>query len=460
MASPYGIISATMNPAADCSQPTSLQSSPIENALGAECRSLLNTLREVPVARDLPAYLVGGPVRDWLLGRPVWGDLDISVEGDAPFLARALAEKVGGRLIVHNRFGTATVECGEDRVDLVTARSEKYPVPGSLPIVEPSTIRDDLARRDFTINAIALPLGGGAESIVDPFDGLSDLRRGLVRTIHAGSFVDDPTRLFRAVRYEQRLGFRLAEETAAQLTAAVRERLCDTLSGDRLRHEMERMAEEERPERSLSRAAELGLLSAIVPGLAGAGFAGRWAAAQETRSGDALTGCALWLGALAYPLSPSDGERFISRLNLRVSWAKLVREVIRLRTLEPELEKPGMLSSELFLLLEGIGEDAVAVATALTDSPVVAKNLRTYLDDSRQVATSLRGGDLLNLGVPPGPTVGNALTRLRNARLDRQVNSEAEERQWVRDLVAAEYGDSANGPTLSKKEVTGGKKAG
>ena len=162
------------------------------------------------------------------------------MEGDAATLARTLANRVGGRVVLHSRFGTATVELGAGHIDLVTARREVYPFPGSLPEVEASAIADDLARRDFTINAMALDLAGGDLTPVDPLGGRRDLKWGRIRTIHSQSFLHDPTRLFRALKYEQRLGFGLEEGTGQQFQAAVEGKYCDTVSGDRIRREIEK----------------------------------------------------------------------------------------------------------------------------------------------------------------------------------------------------------------------------
>ena len=448
-----------MSPAADSPRPTVLHTTPLENSLGSDHLFLFNALRDLAASSDLPVYVVGGPVRDWLLGLPL-RDLDFVVEGDAPWLARNLAGSVGGQVTVHNRFRTATVVLAESRIDLVTARREVYPAPGALPEVEPSTIREDLARRDFTMNAMALPLGGDGVNLVDPFGGKSDLLRGLVRTIHPQSFVDDPTRLFRAIRYEQRLGFGLEEGTEKQLLGAVKARHCDTLSGDRLRHELERMLEEANPEKSLLRAAELGLLSAILPGLVSTESVERWAGAVNSSTGVKPDGYVHWLAVLAYPLPAADVEQFIRRLNLRASWAKIVRDALLLRGLESSLGGKGVPPSQLFRMLEGIGEEAITVSAALTDSPRVAENLEVYLGELRNVATVLKGGDLLELGVPPGATVGRTLALLRNARLDRQVKSEEEERQWVRELVAAEFSGPVTGAAAHNCGDTSGRKTG
>src|SRR6266511_4457603 len=160
-------------------------------------------------------YLVGGSVRDILLGEPNF-DVDVVVEGDAITLANELAKKLGGRVRAHRIFGTAGVLYAEDgRVDVVTARSESYHAPAVLPTVEPGTIDQDLHRRDFTINAMAVSLKGDAlGELVDPFGGRADLEAGRIRVLHDRSFIDDPTRILRAIRYEDRYGFRMDEQTA------------------------------------------------------------------------------------------------------------------------------------------------------------------------------------------------------------------------------------------------------
>ena len=209
--------------------------------------------------RDVAVYLVGGPVRDWLLGLPA-KDLDFVVEGNAPELAREMASRMGGQAVVHGRFGTATLSRGDLRVDLATARRETYPAPGALPQVEPSSILDDLARRDFSINAMAAPMGGADKTLLDPKGGLEDLGRGSIRILHSRSFRDDPTRLFRAVRYEQRLGFAIEKATETLLVDAVESDCLDSVSGDRIRHELHWIFEEKEPVRTLIRANDLGLL--------------------------------------------------------------------------------------------------------------------------------------------------------------------------------------------------------
>jgi tRNA nucleotidyltransferase (CCA-adding enzyme) len=375
------------------------------------------------------------------LGHPV-KDLDFAVEGDAPALARRLAGQLGGQVIVHRRFGTATVvrDGVRDgaRVDLVTARREVYPRPGALPLVSPGSIRDDLARRDFSVNALALSLAEEQPRLLDLHSGTADLNRRLIRTLHPESFADDPTRLLRAVRYEQRLDFQLEPDTEAQVHAAVAQGCLDTVSGDRLRHELERILDEEQPGKVLMRAVELGILPAIHPALSRQDCLTRWdeAIAQIAPEGDVQP--LAWLAALAYPLSLGDGEGVIRRLNMPNSWAQMARDTVEIRELESAIADPAQSQSQLCRLLDGRESPAIRVAAGLTDSPATRRNLLRYLNEIRQVAPILNGRDLLAIGVPPGPPVGKALAQLRAARLDGRVNNEVEEREWVREYVRTE----------------------
>src|SRR4029077_8693349 len=181
----------------------------------------------------------GGTVRDILLGEPGF-DVDVAVEGDAIGLARAIAKQLAGRVREHEKFGTAVVVYGDEQhVDVVTARTEFYDAPAALPTVEHASIRDDLFRRDFTINAMAASLkGDDFGRLVDPFDGRRDLETRTIRVLHNLSFVDDPTRIFRAIRYENRHGFHMDEHTLRLARACVEMGLVGDLSSARLRDEL------------------------------------------------------------------------------------------------------------------------------------------------------------------------------------------------------------------------------
>ena len=237
----------------------------MEALLPAATIALLRRAGAAAAREGAALYLVGGSVRDLLLGRPVV-DLDLAVEGDGPRIAEALASELGGRVSARSQFGTAKLVVGEQTLDVATARLETYDRPGALPTVRPGTLRDDLARRDFTVNAMAAHLGPETfGAIEDRLGGGADLAQRVLRPLHDGSFVDDATRILRAVRYEHRLGFRMDAPTEAMVRRDAP--YLSTISGDRVRHEVERICQEARPEAALARARDLGVLSALLPGL-------------------------------------------------------------------------------------------------------------------------------------------------------------------------------------------------
>ena len=416
--------------------PRSLSLDALERRLPGPAADAFRALRRY-AQRGRRIYLVGGPVRDALLGRPV-GDLDFAVAGDALALAAELQGELGGQWRIHARFGTASGCLGGQRIDLAGARRERYPRPGALPQVSPGTIEDDLARRDFTINAMALPLAGARPRVVDYGGGRADLAAGVIRTLHPGSFADDPTRMLRAVRYEQRLGFRLDEATAAQLRQAVADGLANRVTGDRWRRELERIFAEERPVPPLRRAAGLGLLAALHPALNAAGGLERLAAAQSNAGLDAAgppgvteSDC---LAALVCGMTLGEGEEVIRRLRLARRQARLVRDTIELRRLESDLAAVHC-PSRLARLLEPLGEAALTAWAKIGDNPSAVAAIRRYLSELRYVRPALRGGDLLALGAVPGPALGALLAQLRAARLDGRVQSADDERRLVADWL-------------------------
>ncbi|MCK5124542.1 MAG: hypothetical protein KAQ82_04875, partial [Dehalococcoidia bacterium] len=189
----------------------------IEQYLPRQLLELVNDISRQAAERGERVYLVGGVVRDLLLGYPNL-DLDLVVEGDAVKLAQQVAETSQAKLLAHHRFGTAKLRYENFTMDLATARKETYAKPGALPTVTPGTLKDDLVRRDFSINAMAISLASDDyEELVDPYQGKNDLEHRLIRILHPGSFSNDATRILRAVRYEQRLGFELETLTAQLL---------------------------------------------------------------------------------------------------------------------------------------------------------------------------------------------------------------------------------------------------
>ena len=371
-------------------------------------------------------YLVGGPVRDRFLGKATV-DLDITVVGDAPAVAARLASDIAGSLTVHQRFGTATVTAGALAVDLVTARRETYSSPGALPDVRSGTIHDDLARRDFTINAMAIPLSAPGEDLVDPHGGRTDLDAGLIRVLHPGSFRDDPTRMLRAVRYAARFGFEIEPVTSECMAQALQDHALATLTGDRIRHELERILQEDHPAAALRLADEFGLLQAIHPSLTASHLPVAVTAAPMT-----------WLSALVWPLTSSEGAALGARINAPSDWARVIADTSRIRGVLPMLSTPGDRSirpSEVCASLDGMAPDALRGAILIAGE-IASHRIRRYLAEWWSVAPRLRGNDLLALGVPPGPAVGEALRELRRARLDGETASVQDEENVARRWAA------------------------
>lgn len=404
----------------------------IARRLPSQAVSLLQHAAQLAQERGMPLYLVGGVVRDVLLGRETL-DLDLVAEGDARALTMALAHRLDGRAVTHDQFGTATFVSGSMHVDVAMARTERYPAPGALPEVAPGSIHDDLRRRDFTINAVACALSPGPfGKVLDPLGGRRDLQAGLVRMIHDQSFADDPTRMLRAVRYQARFRFDAEEQTEALLRRDAR-RLAG-VSGDRVRHEMERIFQEHEPERALALAGEYGLLAAVHPSLGWDAECARWFR-RARRLGAASE--QLYLCLLGCGLSEGDAQALAQRLHLSNALARPLQDTARLRQRLPELGARRLRPSQVYDLLAPFDAEAVAACRIAAPSPIIASRLRLYLEELRGVRPSLDGSDLLALGIPQGPRVGEALAALRRARLDGQVQSRDDEAAFVREWLAS-----------------------
>ncbi len=378
-------------------------------------------------------FIVGGVVRDLFLGRPNF-DFDLVVEGDAIALAKKFARDSQAKLTIHARFGTARLDYPGFSLDLATARSETYSKPGALPTVKPGSLKDDLIRRDFSINAMALHLNPQRfGELMDLYHGKNDLEHRLIRVLHDKSFIDDATRILRAIRYEQRLGFKLEAETEKLLRRDAS--MLDTISGDRLRHELELILKEDQPERMLRRADELGVLKQLHPSLKGDGWlAEAFAKARQLDRKTSLQN--LYLCLFIHNLSDAQNEQFISRLNFSKNSSETMHQTLQLKAQLPKLEKSGMKPSAIFGLLQGYSATAIQANTLASKSSTVSRHLNLYLRKLRYVKPILAGNDLIKLGVPTGPRVGKILTALQKARLDGEIRNRKDEEKLVDDSVS------------------------
>jgi tRNA nucleotidyltransferase (CCA-adding enzyme) len=355
---------------------------PIEN-LAARLDALYPELEAVRAAADDPVYLVGGAVRDLLLGGGR-ADLDVVVEGDPT----ALAASLGGALAEHERFGTAKLDLAGHELDIAAARTETYSSPGALPEVAPAaSIEEDLRRRDFSVNAMAIPLRGEPR-LIDPFDGRADLARGELRVLHPGSFVDDPTRAIRAARYAARLGFELEPETERLLRAAD----MSTVSADRSKAERMRLAAEATAPEGFRLLTEWGLLELREDGL------------ELARRVGELLEMPLW--------------------ELRAERNRAVHAAAA--------EAPGG-EADLTAANPSRPSEAVALVTAYSAVEMVLARaagalwLDEYLERWSEVRLEIDGGDLIAAGVVEGPAVGRGLAEAKRRKLDGEVEGRDEE---------------------------------
>jgi tRNA nucleotidyltransferase (CCA-adding enzyme) len=382
-------------------------------------------------------YLVGGTVRDLLLGERSF-DVDIAVEGDAITLADDLAQALGGRVRAHKTFGTAAVFYGDDgRVDVVTARTESYHAPAVLPAVEhDATIKEDLLRRDFTVNAMAVSLRpDDLGLLVDPFGGRADLEARRLRVLHPRSFIDDPTRIFRAIRYENRLGFLMDDETVQLARDSVETGHVGDLSPARLRDELVALFGEGEVGHTIARIADLGLDEAIHPHLAADAetveLLGRLTALDDEYE----LGVPPWrlgLAVLTRRLPAEEVLAWLHTLKLRRRDAELIAAAVAFAPRIAESLGAGTPTpAEVVELADPYAPDAPLFALALAD----VAPLRDYFQRLRGIRLEVTGSDLAGLGVAESPRVGEILAELRRRKLNGELEGRDAELAAARELI-------------------------
>ena len=416
-----------------------------------ESLALIRLIRTEAERLDFPLYIVGGSVRDLLLGRPV-KDFDLTVEGEAAQLAEAVLRKFAGKVVFHSRFGTATWTLDESTfrrlniplmdasglppfLDFISARRETYAEPGVLPRVQRSTIDDDLRRRDFSINAMAIRLDGMHwGQLYDPLGGQADLEGKWIRALHPRSFVDDPTRILRAVRYAGRYGFEIEPGTMSLINDEAR-RVLAQLSGERLRHEFDLIFEEPDPSAMLHRIAELDLLRPIHPSLRYTNFQLPFLEVLPAEFGeftipDVLTfkrtlGWILWL----MPLPTFDIDAIAKRLDFPALLTRAARSASSLLSELPS--SVNWTPSQWTFYLEELPSIAVHAVYLMRKE----SQLRQYLVHWRKVKPTITGDDLKARGLEPGPHFASILRQLRAAWLDGEVKTNEEEEEFLVKLM-------------------------
>ncbi len=395
-------------------------------------------------------YLVGGAIRDLLLGASLAKDLDFAVIPDAISFAGEMVRFLGGKLKVFEQFGTASIYLEEGlRLDFATARQEIYASPAALPQVEGTeSLKNDLYRRDFTINTLACSiLPGSFGQLYDFFNGREDLSRGVIRTLYNLSFVDDPLRVLRAVRFEQRFGFRIDEGTLALIVKALRSRVLDRISRRRLAQEISLIYEEHDPAAVLMRLQELNILKFIYPRLSPNHKTWQrlnriaetlaWAEMREWPSPPEKE--LVYLGGLILDLRKQDQQAILRRLGLSRRRAGVVLQGCRdVPLLLEELSSSGGASLRPSILvnrLDPLAPESLLLLHALAKNRAVQDNVRLYLESLQHVRPRLRGGALKELGLQPGPLFGEILSALRRAVLDGELRSYDEELDFVHSYL-------------------------
>lgn len=419
----------------------------MEERLPPGVLTLLKKIGQKAEEMGFQVYAVGGFVRDLILRCENY-DIDVVVEGDGIRLAQALAQEEKGAIQVHKKFGTATLIFPQGhQLDVATARLEYYDHPAALPRVEHSSIKLDLFRRDFTVNALAIHLQPRHfGELIDFFGGQRDIKERLIRVLHNLSFVEDPTRIFRALRFEQRIGFQIAKHTHMLVENAVRMELFGQLSGRRLFREVVRCLTEEKPFAVIKRLRDYGMLKIFHPKLK----ADRVAENLFQRLESVLSWYNLlftgeryekWLVAflgLVDNLSEKDIQELLNRLSLSEKFRTnfLQHRRMAIQVVEQFSRSSSLGRSDIYFLLNPLPTDFLLYAMGKTESEEVKKALSLYFTGLKPTRVSLRGQDLSRMGYAPGPIYAEIFQDLLRARLDGKLHSRQEEVEYVQQKFA------------------------
>ncbi len=414
--------------------------------LPQELQDLIAVVSRLSANMHVPAYLVGGFVRDMLLGVKNF-DLDIVIEGDGIAFAEEFARVTSGKMTAHKRFGTATVRVGHAlKVDIATAREESYALPAALPTVTPSRLREDLKRRDFTINAMAVavtPCSFGA--FIDLFHGKRDLAAGIVRVLHDASFIDDPTRMVRAIRFEQRFGFHIESHTLRLLKKAANDRMLEKVQPQRTRDELILILKETNTIKQIVRLEKLVGLAFLSPRLRFSKKTRTLLAAlvKETAWFSSMHAhrrpIDRWLVYLMALLDPLDERRtklVLERFAFHRGEDKRILDTKRVvKRYASVLASRGLSAAKVYSLLEPLSYEGILFMKARSTHALVHERIEDFLSRLNGVRTHINGHDLRFFGVEPGPLYQKILSRVLAAKLDGKLKDRQEELAFVRRLV-------------------------
>jgi tRNA nucleotidyltransferase (CCA-adding enzyme) len=431
----------------------------MEMLLPGKFIKLIKSISAEADSRDIKLFVVGGFVRDLILGKKNY-DLDIVVEGDAIEFGKIIADKLGGSLVVHKKFGTSTVVMNwpdwlgpslhpdnKFKIDIATARQEIYEAPAALPTVKFSSLRQDLYRRDFTINAMAVKINKKDFGLfVDFFDGIKDLERGIIRILHDKSFIDDPTRIFRAVRFEQRFGFKIESHTEYLIKHAVKQEMFRRTENQRIRDELILILKEKDPEKAVFRMRELHELRFIHPELvlkrsikknfdqikSVVGWYNE-SAAKKRKLDIWLMNLMVMLDKLTLKQVEEVLEKFVftrsESIRLR-SYKKMGEKAVRKLSSRKKL-KP----SQVYDILEPFSHEVTLCIMARTKSRTAQRRIKKFFTDYNGMELRIKGHDIKKEGVSPGPEYKDILKKILCRKLDGKLPTKKDELGYMRKLL-------------------------
>lgn len=414
--------------------------------LPKEIQDLINIAGNIAGDLGFKAYLVGGLVRDLILSVDNY-DLDIVIEGEGIEFAKIFARKLEGKIVCHPRFMTATIVLPNDlKIDVVTARKEIYPNPAVLPVVSPGSLDDDLFRRDFTINALAIQITGkDFGKLIDVYDGRKDLEAKILRILHSKSFIDDPTRIIRGIRFEQRFGFSFERNTKKCLKEAVRNKIFKKLQPQRLRDEIQLILQEKDPKRNIFRLNEL----------LGTSFLGK-SLKFNKQTKDLVVSLAeqiawfknihkrhrhldIWLIYLISFLDSFDlskAKDFCDKFVLhKADSKKILQYFSRRREVEKVLVNKRIEPSDLFHLLSAIEYEVIILIRARNKNQNLQKNINDFFAFHHEVKIMISGKDLCCLGLKPGAQYQKIFKQVLNAKLNGKISTKEEEINFVKEII-------------------------
>ncbi|MBI5145394.1 MAG: CCA tRNA nucleotidyltransferase [Candidatus Omnitrophica bacterium] len=416
------------------------------NNLPEEVKDLMRLAGKVASQNNMPAYLVGGFVRDLLLGLPNL-DLDIVVEGDGVKFAQDFAHRLKAKITCHRQFGTATINLGRNlKIDIASARCEYYPEAAHLPVVRPGNLKDDLKRRDFTINTIAISINQKDRGrLIDFFHGKEDLHHKKIRILHDLSFIDDPTRIFRAIRFEQRFNFKIEPNTLKCLSQALAQEMLTKVQPQRIRDEIILILKEDRPIRLIKRMEQLISFKFVHPRLYISENIHRFLESiqrqikwfkknyPERRPLDVWL--VYFMGLLEH-LKLSQVKVICARFAFRRGETKRILNYKKLKArFILNLKKKKIKPSQIFQKLEPLSYEVIIIIKAKFKDKLIHKRIADFFEIYNGMRIVISGADLQRLGVSPGPYYQKIFSQVLNAKLNGRLRSREEELALIKKLI-------------------------